>query len=547
MNNPNIQILIEAKNKTEGEIKAVQTSLNNFKKNTENFKSSFQKMALVGTGAITALTLSIRGMVKEANEAELVQSRMNHILKTVGKTTDEQIDSLNKQAEALERVGVVSADVIRQGIGQLASFDLQGDSIQKLIPSILDYTVAEKGLNMTKEDLQATTNGLAQALQGNFGALTRTGFVLDDATKALIENGTEAERVEALVKVLNSTYLGMNESMAQTAEGGLLKLRFAFERLKESIGNVFKGVGADFIPKVTQIIDKITLWIEKNPELVLQITKMTAIFLGLVTAIGGLGFILPAIVSGFTFLLSPVGLVTVGILAVAGAIAWLHNKGEEINAWLDRFNEKTGLITYFQTVWQYLVETFNTIVIPAWERLKESMAPLQPYLEILAKILGGALLVALYAVVTAFGVIATIVSRVIAVVMELISLFSNAFVVMFDKVKEKLNWIADTFTKIWNTVSRIVNSGIGGIFGGGGGGGKKSKSVNDAIISPNGDVITTHPNDWLIATQDPKNLGRGGGAGGLNIVINNPMLLDNAMIQALSRKLGETLRQELRI
>lgn len=33
-----------------------------------------------------------------------------------------------------------------------------------------------------------------------------------------------------------------------------------------------------------------------------------------------------------------------------------------------------------------------------------------------------------------------------------------------------------------------------------------AKSVNDAIISPSGEIITTNPDDYLIATQDPKGL-----------------------------------------
>ena len=30
-----------------------------------------------------------------------------------------------------------------------------------------------------------------------------------------------------------------------------------------------------------------------------------------------------------------------------------------------------------------------------------------------------------------------------------------------------------------------------------------SQSVNDAIIAPNGNIITTHPDDYLIATKNP--------------------------------------------
>jgi hypothetical protein len=68
------------------------------------------------------------------------------------------------------------------------------------------------------------TNGLAQALNGNFASLTKTGFVLDEVTKDLIKNGTEAERAAALVEVLDSTYKGFNASLRKTTSGQLIAL-----------------------------------------------------------------------------------------------------------------------------------------------------------------------------------------------------------------------------------------------------------------------------------------------------------------------------------
>jgi hypothetical protein len=43
------------------------------------------------------------------------------------------------------------------------------------------------------------------------------------------------------------------------------------------------------------------------------------------------------------------------------------------------------------------------------------------------------------------------------------------------------------------------------------------KSVNDAIISPNGNIITTAPDDYLIATKTPGSLGN---SNGTNITVN---------------------------
>ena len=49
----------------------------------------------------------------------------------------------------------------------------------------------------------------------------------------------------------------------------------------------------------------------------------------------------------------------------------------------------------------------------------------------------------------------------------------------------------------------------------------KVRKVNDAIITPNGDVVTTHPDDYLIATKTPQTLvnGRGGGAPTVNFSV----------------------------
>jgi len=195
------------------------------------------KAAAVGVAAAgTALVAFGKKAVSAAAEAEAGQVRLATILRNTGLATEAQIKGLNAQAEALEKVGVASAGNITVLQGQLATFDLTADTIERLTPSIIDYVVAEKGATASASDYQAAANGLAQALQGNFASLTRTGFVLDDVTKELITNGTEAERAAALAEVLGSTYAGFNETARETAQGQLVALKNSFGSLTESIG-----------------------------------------------------------------------------------------------------------------------------------------------------------------------------------------------------------------------------------------------------------------------------------------------------------------------
>jgi hypothetical protein len=174
--------------------------------------------------------------VKAAIEAEKQQERLAALLRNTAGATEEQIKTLNDQAVALSKVGVATRDNVTITQSQLATFDLKAGTIAKLTPAILDYVIAEKGATASTDDFKSMTNGLAQALQGNFASLTATGFVLDAATKELIKNGTETERAAALVDVLNSTYKGFNETVGETAEGQLIRLQNAFDDTRVKIG-----------------------------------------------------------------------------------------------------------------------------------------------------------------------------------------------------------------------------------------------------------------------------------------------------------------------
>jgi hypothetical protein len=316
-----LRIIIDAENRANSAFSSVQSSL-------ESMEPAFRRMALGGTVAFGAISGFLAAATNEAKNAEAAQFRLAHILRTATGASDEQIEALNRQAEALEKVGVISGEAVTQAQAQLATFDLSADTIAKLTPAILDYAVAEKGAAASTEDLKQMTNGLAQALNGNFASLTRVGFVLDDATKELISNGTEAERTAALVKVLNSTYEGMNVAVRQTTEGGMVALRNEMGRLMETIGNEFLPVLNKVVETITPIIMRITEWVNKNPELTANLIVIALAVTALIAAVGMLGLALIPVIAGFKamavallFLMSPIGVVVIA-LGVIGFTAY---------------------------------------------------------------------------------------------------------------------------------------------------------------------------------------------------------------------------------
>ena len=110
------------------------------------------------------------------------------------------------------------------------------------------------------------------------------------------------------------------------------------------------------------------------------------------------------------------------------------------------------------------------------------------------------------------------------------------------------NWLSDVGTKIWNIlkspfetlakqiadVFNWIKSVVRNLIGWG--------SVNDGIVQ-NGKIITTHPDDYIVATKDPASLG---GKGGITININNAVVRDDRDIDALVKKISMELQKSYR-
>lgn len=338
-----------------------------FSKRIEALQPTFQNMAVKGGAAFTAIAAGIGLTVREAQEAEAAQFRLSHILRTATGASDAQVRALNEQAAALEKVGVISAGSITQAQAQLATFDLQAETIERLTPAILDYVVAEKGAAATTEDLKQLTNGLAQALNGNFGSLTRVGFVLDDVTKEMISNGTEAERAAALVSVLNSTYEGMNVAARDTAQGGIIALRNELNGLSETIGQTFMGSLANVTNALIPVISRVTEWVKAHPELTRNLIIAAGAIAGVVAVLGTLGLVILPVITAIKALaavmmivISPVGLVVAAITAIGATIYLLRNQiAAFFGFWANLWNSIPGPV---QTAVQVIMGPLTLLV-----------------------------------------------------------------------------------------------------------------------------------------------------------------------------------------
>lgn len=280
---------------------------------------------LAATTAATLFAVKLgRDSVQAAQSSGAAQNRLRRLLLNTNGATEEGIAILNQHAKALERSTGVSKQNITTVQSQLATFDLHGGTIAKLTPAILDYVVAEKGANASASEYRQMTNGLAQALNGQFASLTATGFVLSDYDKKMVKSGTETQKAEAITRILNSTYRGF----AATAGGPAV---IAQRKFANSINDAKEALGNALLPVITNVTttlsNSLTPVLTKLQEKFADGTSIQAF----VTFIGGLLKNLATFAQAIITVVTPVFtefLIPAFKLAVGAAIGFIKVLGK---------------------------------------------------------------------------------------------------------------------------------------------------------------------------------------------------------------------------
>lgn len=357
MNEQAIDIVIRAKDEATKALQKIQGT-------AKNLSWTLEKVGKVSAVAFWALMIAVNNGKQAIDEDAEATNRLTKLLKTASKATDDQVSSLIAQAEALEKSTVAWYDMIATTQSQLATFNLQASTIEKLTPAILDYVVAEKGASASAEEYRSMTQWLAQALNGNFASLTKSGFILDEHTKHLIKNGTEAEKAEAIYNVLQSTYKGFATDATQTAIGKQIQLNKALEDVNKLVASALIPIIDELKLRVLLIAQAVLEWTEKHPELTKNLILgavavawlgsamlvIMPILSGVWTAITAWIVVVKALGVALTFLAAnPVWIIITALAALGLALYYVWKNWDEI---------KVNLVL----VWEQIKRDISSIV-----------------------------------------------------------------------------------------------------------------------------------------------------------------------------------------
>jgi predicted PurR-regulated permease PerM len=203
---------------------------------TSKIKNAFKVIGVAALAAgAAAVTFGVQS-VKAFNAANEAQTKLRTNMLNVKGATEDQVQSLFKLSSALQSVGVIEDDVIKAGMSQLATFNLQASTIEKLTPKIADMVAQLKGHNATAEDMVTINNLVGKVMTGNIGALSRYGVTLSENQALQLKNASETEKAALLVEVLAQNYGDVNKALRNTPQGRVTALKNEFGDFQELIG-----------------------------------------------------------------------------------------------------------------------------------------------------------------------------------------------------------------------------------------------------------------------------------------------------------------------
>lgn len=229
-------------------------------KETEKLGASTAKMnaasRLIGAGAIVAFGVA---SVKAYADAEKSQIKLEEAYRKFPAIASVNISSMRALNDAIQAKTGTDNDDLAASEAKLAMYNLTGEQIQKLIPIVNDYAVAN-GIGVTE-----AAGKVGKAMMGNAKALKDIGINFKST-------GDKAKDFQTIYDALNSKVGGAGEAFGAGTEGQLKILAASFQDLQEE-------VGAQLVPALKSLVSVATPLLGafgKLPEPVKSATVMIA-------------------------------------------------------------------------------------------------------------------------------------------------------------------------------------------------------------------------------------------------------------------------------
>ena len=197
---------------------------------TAKAKFALKSLAVTGAAAVAAIGVTafqaaqkLADFARMAREDEKAATALASSIRASTKATDEQIASVEKWIDTVQRATGVADDELRPAYARLIRSTGSFEKTQRLLRVALDVSAA------SAKPLKTVVEALGKAYDGNNTALGRLGLGYDKAQlKAMSFNDIQ--------KDLETRFSGAALEKANTYEGVMARFAITVDELKEALG-----------------------------------------------------------------------------------------------------------------------------------------------------------------------------------------------------------------------------------------------------------------------------------------------------------------------
>jgi hypothetical protein len=238
-----------------------QTGLNKAQDDTQNFSSKVGGFVAGAAKAFLALGAAVGtaafaigvSAVKAAIEDEKAQKSLETTLKNVTKASADQVKGVEAYITKTSLAFGVTDDKLRPSLDRLLRSTQDVTKAQQLQSLALDISAG------TGKDLQAVSDALGKAYDGNFTALKKLGVPLDES----IIKSKDFNKVQ---EVLAATFKDQASVQAETFAGKMDRIKIAVSEAKETLGaallpileKIAGFVNKEVVPAIQGLVDGLT-------------------------------------------------------------------------------------------------------------------------------------------------------------------------------------------------------------------------------------------------------------------------------------------------
>lgn len=234
-------------------ISGAQTEVEGFGSKLGKFgKMAGAAFAAAGVAAAAYAGKLLVDGVKSAIADEKAQVALATSLENVTGATQSQIKAVEDQILKTSLLTGKTDDELRPSLDRLLRSTKDVEEAQKLQALALDISAG------SGKSLQAVSEALAKAHDGNFAALKKLGVPLDDSI-------IKTKDFDAAQAALAATFEGQSSKQADTFAGKMARLQVAFDEGKETVGSfvldaitpLVNIIVNNVIPKISELADSI--------------------------------------------------------------------------------------------------------------------------------------------------------------------------------------------------------------------------------------------------------------------------------------------------